>query len=331
MKNITRNCLLILAIIWPAWSWAAVCTISTPDGGPLVYTISGFNPPKFDPNVAVGTVIYSHQTWATTPNRALVTCQNGLNLATYVGKPGVVGKYNAYPTSIGGVGIRFSYPGSQVGGYFPTSSMYSQSSIGVGDPSPTILVELIKTGPITSGGTIAGEVAAEYVNNGAFQYISYILGAGAVVQPMTPTCVATSPPPVSLGNIAKNKFTGIGSVTEVQPFNIGMNCSGGTTGALTNIHMTLTDQGNLANRSDTLSLASTSTAAGIGIQVLNGATVIQYGPDSSQAGTQNQWKALSEIKNGIYTIPLTARYIQVAPTVEPGTANGRATFTISYQ
>jgi type 1 fimbria pilin len=99
---------------------------------------------------------------------------------------------------------------------------------------------------------------------------------------------------------------------------------------MTSVYTTLTDQTNPANQSNTLSLSASSTASGIGIQVLNGNTVISYGPDSSVVGNPNQWLAGST-GNGTFNIPLTARYAQTAPTVKPGTANGIATFTMSYQ
>ncbi|KVH63801.1 adhesin [Burkholderia sp. MSMB1072] len=98
------------------------------------------------------------------------------------------------------------------------------------------------------------------------------------------------------------------------------------------MYTTLTDASNPANVSNMLSLGPDSTASGVSIQVLHGDNdkLISYGPDSSQAGNPNQW-FVGEFGNVDVTIPLKARYVQTASDVKAGTANGRATFTMSYQ
>jgi len=97
-------------------------------------------------------------------------------------------------------------------------------------------------------------------------------------------------------------------------------------------HVTLTDATNTGNRSNVLTLSPDSQAKGVGIEVLKGDTVLAYGPDSNATGNLNQWHA-GTISTGMstFSIPLTARYVQTDPVVTPGSANGRATFTMSYQ
>ncbi|MGH8053779.1 MAG: fimbrial protein [Stenotrophomonas sp.] len=55
-----------------------------------------------------------------------------------------------------------------------------------------------------------------------------------------------------------------------------------------------------------------------------------YGPASTSASAQNRWLA-GTAQDGQFVIPLTARYVQDGPTVEPGSANANATITFSYQ
>ena len=82
---------------------------------------------------------------------------------------------------------------------------------------------------------------------------------------------------------------------------------------------TLTDATNPANRSATLSLASGSTAAGVGLQILRGgSTLVNFGPDSPEAGDANQWYFGTSI-NGPMTIPLGVRYIQTDTSTHRGT------------
>lgn len=50
--------------------------------------------------------------------------------------------------------------------------------------------------------------------------------------------------------------------------------------------------------------------------MLNGTAAINYGPDSNGVGNKNQWLA-GTTANGVFNIPLTARYVQTDTTVSP--------------
>ncbi|WP_430391742.1 fimbrial protein [Dyella sp. 20L07] len=320
----------IIGILWvmmlamPAWSWAT-CTVNGLTM-PGIQTVPAFSS-TFNPSVANGTVIGS-KSFKWEQQQLSFNCPLGLGRVLYSVTTGKEAAYSSYETAISGVGIRFSTDIPR--GYWPAYQTLTGNDVDWWSPA-TITVELVKIGPITAGGKLFGEVAQMHLQNGAFKAISFVIDGVVEVMPTVPTCTATSPPPVSLGNIPRSQFAGVGTTTQAQSFNIGLTCSGGSTGAVTNAYVTLTDQADPANRSDTLSLTSASTATGVGIQVLSGATVVRYGPDSNAVGTENQWQALSSIGNGSYTIPLTARYIQTGPNVTPGTATGQATFTMSYQ
>jgi len=111
-----------------------------------------------------------------------------------------------------------------------------------------------------------------------------------------------------------------------------LQCSGGDPNTSTNAYVTLTDATNPTNTSQVLSLTPTSQASGVGVQILNGTTVLGYGPDSAAPGNTNQWYAGNiAVGTSRFTIPLSARYVQTGATVTPGTANAQATFTMSYQ
>jgi type 1 fimbria pilin len=117
-----------------------------------------------------------------------------------------------------------------------------------------------------------------------------------------------------MGTVTVIGFSGVGSTSAARSFNIGVTCSGGDAGVTTRINAPLTDQTNPANQPSTLSLSNDSTAGGIGIQILNGSTVLGYGPDSATVGNPNQWSA-GTTGNGSFNIPLTSRYVQTASTV----------------
>ena len=160
-----------------------------------------------------------------------------------------------------------------------------------------------------------------------------VLSPQGNIRPLVPACKVTTPSvAVPLGRIPTYAFKGVGTTTNSQPFEIRLQCSGGTQGAVTRMYMTLTDGSNWANRSAVLSLSSNSKASGIGIQLQRGTddSVISYGPDSSQSNNPNQW-FVGQFGNDAVTIPFKARYIQTASQVTPGAADGLATFTMSYQ
>ncbi|MGY2291019.1 fimbrial protein [Pseudomonas sp. SDO528_S397] len=161
-----------------------------------------------------------------------------------------------------------------------------------------------------------------------FQFVQ--LGNTLVGPPRPPTCSVTTPSiPLNLGAVAAKDFKGVGSVAGAATRTLELDCAGGT-GARVEVWVTLTDQVNPANRTDRLSLTAASSARGVAVQLLHGNTLIRYGPDSAAIGNPNQWLAAST-DNGPVQIPLTARYIQTEPLIQPGTANGLATFTMSYR
>ncbi|WP_176041707.1 fimbrial protein [Burkholderia stabilis] len=339
MKIFNRMFFLATVLLMPNWVQAAC--YNTPTGGkpstdPFVYHIPGFKVDEFSPNVPDGTIIYATDLKLTIGN-GVARCDKVIGSVYFRGVTAVIGQTGTgtlagaiYSTGVAGIGVRFSLPVTTPYGYWPKTQRRGDTSwIGI-NVTAVLRIEFIKTGPISAGGVISGEIAEANIDN-IFKFSSYRIDGVITLEPKVPTCRVTTPAiTVPLGNMPASTFNGVGSVSPSKPFNIVLQCSGGEPGAVTNVYTTLTDHTNPGNVSDTLSLASDATATGIGIQVLNGSTVIKYGPDSSATGNTNQWKA-GESGNGTFTIPLTARYIQTAPKVTPGAANGLATFTMSYQ
>ncbi|WP_226501381.1 fimbrial protein [Pseudomonas sp. MWU16-30322] len=142
---------------------------------------------------------------------------------------------------------------------------------------------------------------------------------------------------VPMGNWEKRVFNGKNSTTDAQPFAITLNsCIAGSNYPKNGANAYFS--GNFANiqidgnRTSTiidadngiLSLTSDSTAKGVAIQIL------QDGGTPMNLGRPVQ---LNRVLNGTTTVPLKARYIQTGdgPTPVPGSANGAASFSVTYR
>ncbi|WP_454724658.1 MULTISPECIES: fimbrial protein [Cupriavidus] len=302
--------------------------LPTTDDKPLRYRLSGFNPPPFNPLVPDGTVLYSA---SVTFNSENVMTNYGWQCSPgnmNVGGLGSAGPYQTLSTPLNGIGLRVKYT-SGASGWWPLTIFTGAPSVQL-SATQKLTLELVKVGPITAGGTLNGEIASQWYWSGQLKTFEYYID-NAPIKPLVPTCsLRNSLIPVSLNKVDMSRFKGIGSVSDDQPFNVGLSCAGGNAGTVTNVHATLTDATNPANRSDTLTLSPGSTALGVGIQVRKDGTTLRYGADSSAANNPNQWSAGSAA-NGPLDIALTARYVQTEAAVTPGSANGRATITMSYQ
>ncbi|NBF06243.1 fimbrial protein [Pseudomonas sp. Fl5BN2] len=193
-------------------------------------------------------------------------------------------------------------------------------------------LEIIKIGDI-KGGDLRGSATVTVAFNcilicNSKGWTVYTGSKSTVtVQVRIPTCKVSTPQiPVSLGRISNTAFSGVGSTSEAVPFKIGLSCTGGDAGASIGAYVTLMDVNKMDNQGSTLSISSASTASGVGVQILKGGTVLKYG-----MGTINQWWA-GNISGGVsrYEIPLSARFVQTASRITPGTVNGMATFTMNY-
>lgn len=122
---------------------------------------------------------------------------------------------------------------------------------------------------------------------------------------------------VPMGRVHASQFNAPGSTSRQVPFSLSLECD---PGASMKLNLDATHQ--VAGREGTIALNSSSTAAGLGIQILDVAdnTPIPLGKPRDMGVTHN----------GANAISLAARYIQVGNRVSPGSANGSLTFSLSY-
>ncbi|WP_271408490.1 fimbrial protein [Pseudomonas sp. Q1-7] len=122
---------------------------------------------------------------------------------------------------------------------------------------------------------------------------------------------------VPMDRVQASQFHAPGSTSRQVPFSLSLECD---QGASMKLNLDATHQ--VAGWEGTISLTSSSTAAGVGIQILDAAdnTPIPLGKPRDMGVTHS----------GVNAIGLAARYIQTGNRVSPGTANGALTFSLSY-
>ena len=133
---------------------------------------------------------------------------------------------------------------------------------------------------------------------------------------------------VPLGSYSVSKSSGLGSgigqTSSAIPFTIQLNCEALLAGTFDVMMQFDGDTVSGLSDSGVVALNSTSTASGVGVQILNG--------DQQAIALATPFAVASyPLSNALVTVPLYARYYQTASTVNPGTANAVATYTISYQ
>lgn len=176
-------------------------------------------------------------------------------------------------------------------------------------PSPSKTVNLFGAFPVNSTNQIGGQAGS----------VSFTLPAIT-----SSSCNVTTPSiSMTMPTLSSGAFPSIGDTAGTQLFNLGINCS-----ALSNVSITLTDATTPANSSTTLSLSPSSTASGIGYQILDQFSNFLTFSSSTTAGNPGQ-TVLGNV-NGNVLIPMGVRYIRTG-TVSPGSANASATFTMLYQ
>ncbi|KWV72838.1 F17e-G fimbrial adhesin precursor [Pseudomonas fluorescens] len=252
----------------------------------------------------------------------------------------VSGFEDVFFTGVAGIGVRYKvlattrdYPGGvnvKIGVDYPIKQWAAGDSY-----EQKFSIELVKVGSISTTSVTVPRLSmylcTYYGNPCMANFTLQVDGASSVK--VGPSCKVSTPViPVRLGKLSLSSFANIGDVSSPSYFSISLSCTGGDVGVSTYPYVTLTDVVSPGNISDVLSLGTGSTASGIGIQIFHGDDLLKFGPDSSAPDNVNQWKA-GEIKRGeaLFQTPLRARYVRTGKSLQPGTANGQATFTFSWR
>lgn len=231
---------------------------------------------------------------------------------------------NVYQTAVPGIGIRAYVNEVERPLTHPARIVRSGAGISYGPQSGAGRVQLIYTGPVTSGQfQLPVILGAEYYGEVMTTQLSLNNNNASVT---AGTCEVTTPNiNVSMPAASTENFPAAGSSYGRTPFSIGINCN-----SAVGLNVTLTDSSSPGNDSDILSLTPGSSARGIGYRIAHSSSIVRYGPDSSLAGNPNQIHVGTASAAGHISIPFTIEYVST-DTVRAGSANAMATFTMSYQ
>ncbi|QGW66409.1 fimbrial protein [Lysobacter soli] len=317
----------------------AECTVTQPGGppgsAPVIFDIPATNIP-INSNAPNGTLLATATVITQAPPGVTivrVNCDYGVLSWDWTSPlPSVPGyPSNYFQTNIPGLAITIEYA------YNHTLLPIMGSTIGAAGTSFlindfTYTVRFYKVGPITQGGPLTGIIAQRFfhaygVASPGFLAIQ-IGGGGIIIQPSFPTCSVSTPDVVvSLDQASAADFSSVGSALGEKDFNVSLACSGGDPSSSTNLHMFLTDQTTPANQTNILSLTSGSTAAGVGVQIVNNGTPVTFGQTSAAPTTDITRNIV--VNTPTVDIPLKARYVRTG-NMTAGSVTAIATFTTTY-
>lgn len=302
---------------------------------PAALSFSPAGPYSVPRDAAVGSQVGRAQT---TANASGISC--ALIETASVNGTEVSAGSGVYQTSVSGIGVSF-YVVNGASQVLVTSTGYTSGTISApGNGSlPGVLANLVVTGPVVSGYSLTSlpSVTVTFTPTGSCSWstgIANTLATSASNSAVVPiTCTVTTPTvSVNLPVVSLSSLGVVGKTSGDTSFPIGLSCAAGA-----NVYITLTDATTPTNTSSLLTLDSTSTANGIKLRILNSAGPVNFGPDSAEVGTTNQWfLGASSTINGV---PLTVQYYRDdtnpagtgSATLSAGSVHALATFTMSYQ
>ncbi|WP_201164211.1 MULTISPECIES: fimbrial protein [unclassified Pseudomonas] len=187
-------------------------------------------------------------------------------------------------------------------------------------------ITLIKTGPIAAGPQAFN---GKQLFSGVFSDVGNVLSYNLHGTVMQAQCTLTGNPvsadPVLLGDHDLSSFSGTGFTTAPTPFSITLNDCVTDSGSGVQAYLNFDGvKGSTIIDKDRglFSLTSSSTAQGIGIQLLH--------HDGSAVKLQ-QDVPVAPIATGQTRLDFQARYYQTQAAVKAGSAEGALSFTVSYR
>lgn len=187
-------------------------------------------------------------------------------------------------------------------------------------------VRIVKTGNVTSGGTIIPNPLATFSQSSAISQIKTAFGLSQIkfnnYRINVISCSIknnTSSHNIEMGDWYDSNFPSIGSTSDSVDIPITLTCQAGA-----NVKATVTSSAGYADaNSGKLNLSGSNSATGIAIQLLD--------KNNAPIKLNSQINLQDNVPAGDYLFNWKARYIRTGDKVTVGTANSVATVSIQYQ
>lgn len=270
-------------------------------------------------DVPVGSILYRKVLPAS--GASLGTCENGsyVKQVQLISTQLISGYTDLYQSGLQGIGIRLQLGMNTLSG----SRNESLNGPATLNDDETIIFSLIKTGPVDPGAlTYQDLLKISYTgeNTGSVTAKQVSLTGGVVSQA---SCQVTSPAVVvEMGNLEKKNLKGVNSVAATRDFQISMNCNRNTNVNITFSPLSARSANSINLKGVVEGDAFSGAATGVGVQMLFGGAPIEFNT-LLPVGTTTS--------DGIFNIPLQARYYQILDAVTPGLVNAMISFTMTYQ
>ena len=317
MKVLLKSGWLVLALWLVSFGTQASCGFASGVSSEVPGYIS-FGNVAVQRDAAVGSVIATATTGAYNGGNTIAGCSEAWTYRWELSKWGTLSSLgsNIYNTNVPGVGIRLTNTSS--GKVLPyDQSVGANVYIYIGGDG--IKAELSKTGDSTGGTLDSGMLARASVAN-QFYFANVTLNGTNTIT--SESCsVTTNPVNVPLGDHDKSEFSGPGSATAWQTFNINLSC---IQGARINVRLDATADSD-AGVPGVIKLDSDPVnASGVGVQLW-----YRYEDSPVQFGQERYY--YTSPSGGNEYVQLQARYYQTTQSITAGKANATATFTLTYK
>lgn len=205
----------------------------------------------------------------------------------------------------------FPYPGQ----WKPRSSYDGTNTFQFGIRVRLLKIANIEPGPV-NGLTVGNFFIHDNGNPSSQRYAELPLTVTGTTILSSGTCTPIVPHyDVNLDIATFDTLQNVGDTSGTTPFNIELLCDGSP-----NVDIRF-DGTTDPSISDGSVLINTGTSDGVGLQLTQSGNVVILGSDK---------RVINSAPDGIYQIPFEASYYRVNRTLNPGSVNSVATFTISY-
>lgn len=255
------------------------------------------------------------------------TNQVGATTSAFTSEKGPVYPITAIP------GIGYSLSDTQLYGspnYFQPYGTVSAPAGGYAFSADAKLrLDFWRTGTLTTGQyCLPAGTAMGYVRFDNLTVVRLVMSSDLCINVVGPTCsVSTGSKSISvpLGSQSASQFSGIGSSSASQHFNIDLLSCSNVKAVLLQFNATAdSDYPNAAQQGVIQLQAVANKASGVGVQLLKGDGTTPM-PLNSQ---QTLWQGSSASS---LSLPFAVRYLQTKSSVTPGEANAIAEFVVAYQ